>query len=174
MQERLYDRFYEPTKDYAKSPILCRNDYTIDSMSLRKIMQNHPYTSSSKFWHWNYPLLLLDQSFKWVARSKHQCCNGECRLFFLVAHWWLLLLLLLLLRVVGFSSESAIRSCDELKRRNNFERIVEKCVFIFCLARMHACVHVASKVVQHLHMARHICVPWDSCICPFLLWKPCL
>lgn len=47
-------------------------------------------------------------------------------------------------------------------------------MFIFCLARMHACVHVASKVVQHLHMARHICVPWNSCICPFLLWKPCL
>jgi hypothetical protein len=67
--------------------------------------------------------------------------------------------LVVFVEVLGFSSESAIRSCDQLERRNNFKRIVKRCVFIFCLARMHAGVHVTSKVVQHLHMARNICVP---------------
>ncbi len=85
------------------------------------------------------------------------------RIFFLVTPLLVVVVVVVVVVVEGggiqFSSESAIRSCDQLERRNNFKRIVERCVFIFCLARMHACVHVASKVVQHLHMARHICVP---------------
>jgi hypothetical protein len=33
---------------------LFKDDHTINSTSIRKIMQNHPYTNSSKTFHWNF------------------------------------------------------------------------------------------------------------------------
>jgi len=44
---------------------LSRDNHTIDSMSLWKIMQNHPYSSSSKFCHWN----------SYITRILPRCTN---------------------------------------------------------------------------------------------------
>jgi hypothetical protein len=43
---------------------LSKDEHMIDSMNVWKIMQNHPYTSSSNFCHWNIYIWSLDHKIK--------------------------------------------------------------------------------------------------------------
>ena len=69
---------------------------------------------------------------------------------------------------------SAFWLSDGLKRRHFFPWIVNGRVFIFGLAGMHLCVHIATEIVANFHMTRHVGEPWYARVCPLLLWQPCL